>query len=205
MLSYDDLIDITLTETGQFIVDLDTTMLDQSKIELMIERELNWFSKYYPVRKRASLYLFNGKQFLGENNEDIPSNILSIQRQSCQPSTGYIIYGRPRYRVPSYSYQGGVLSLAGDPGFYDVEYSMYHKYDKEKQMIETVNIDSPFVNLFISKFMISIGRSRKAFLLNDLPLTMDSDSMVSEGQELYQSTREYIMETSRYDYAIVRR
>lgn len=205
MLTYDELIDLTLTETGQFIVDLDTTMLDCKKIELMIERELNWFSKYYPVRKRASLFLFDGKQFTEEQDKEIPFNILSIQRAYNQNSTTFLMWGRPRFRNTAFTYNNGILNLMGESGVYDVEYSVYHKYDRENQCIETLTSESPFVNLFIAKFMISIGRSRKAFLLNDLPLSMDSDSMVGEGQELYQSTREYIMETSRYDYAIVRR
>lgn len=205
MLKYDELIELTLTETGQYIIDLDTTMLDCKKIELMIERELNWFSKYYPVRKRASLFLFDGKQFTVEQDKEIPFNILSIQKSCNQSSEAFLMWGRPRFRNPSFLFSDGVLTLYGEPGIYDVEYTVYHKYDKKKQCIETITSESPFVNLFIAKFMVTIGRSRKAFLLNDLPLSMDSDSMVSEGQELYQSTREYIMETSRYDYAIVRR
>ena len=205
MLTYDDLLELTFTETGQYLIDLETTMLDRNKVELLIERELNWFSKYYPVRKRASLYLFDGKQFTIEQDGDIPFNILSIQRQYNQASLSYQMWGKPRYRNPSFTYNNGHLSLCGESGVYDIEYSVYHRYDKERGCIDTLTSESPFVNLFIAKFMISVGRSRKAFLLNDLPLTMDSDSMVSEGQELYQSTREYIMETSRYDYALVRR
>lgn len=205
MLTYDDLIDLTLTETGQYLIDLDTMMLDTPKVELMIQRELNWFSKYYPVRKRASLYLFDGKTFSKDSDGEIPFNILSIQRQYGQSSTAYQMWGKPRYRNPSFIYNDGKLSLNGESGVYDVEYSVYHTYNKDKKAIETLSAESPFVNLFIAKFMISVGRSRKAFLLNDLPLSMDADSMVSEGQELYQSTKEYIMETSRYDYALVRR
>ena len=39
-------------------------------------------------------------------------------------------------------------------------------------------------------FMIGIGRSRRAFTLNDLPILMDAGEIVSEGRELYREVIE---------------
>ena len=53
-----------------------------------------------------------------------------------------------------------------------------------------------FINLCTGKFMIALGRSRRAFTLNELPFQMDTAEMVGEGQELWDNTVVRMEETS---------
>lgn len=200
MIQYDDLIDTALVETGQFITGIEATMLNQDKLELLIKRELQWYSRYYPIRKRKQIAIDSSRVY--EFKTDIPKTVTSIVRESSGTSQrmfGYNVTHKPRFQ-----YSDGVLEIeSGFEGIYTVEYLLDHEYKNEA--IETLDMQSQFVNLFIGKFMISLGRSRQAFLLNDLSFTMNGDSLASEGQELYQATKEFIYETSRYDYAIIKR
>jgi hypothetical protein len=53
-----------------------------------------------------------------------------------------------------------------------------------------------FINLAAAKFMIALGRGRRAFMLNELPVQLDGDALVSEGQLLWETTVARIEETS---------
>lgn len=50
--------------------------------------------------------------------------------------------------------------------------------------------DELFIELVVADFLSVVGRSRRAFTLNDLPITMDASDMVSEGQEMRQNVKE---------------
>lgn len=53
-----------------------------------------------------------------------------------------------------------------------------------------------FLNLVAAKFMIALGRARRQFILNELPVQIDSQELISEGNELWEATKERVEETS---------
>lgn len=59
-----------------------------------------------------------------------------------------------------------------------------------------------FMDMVTGKFMQAIGRSRRAFTLDDLPVTSDSDSLVSEGKELYDNAYELLEDRNDWSLAI---
>lgn len=58
--------------------------------------------------------------------------------------------------------------------------------------------DQIFIDLVIGKFLQKIGRSRRAFQLNDLPITNDAEALVGEGIELEREARERLYEQSNW-------
>ena len=58
--------------------------------------------------------------------------------------------------------------------------------------------DRIFIDLVIAKFLKKIGRSRRAFRLNDLPIEYDAAELVGEGIELEREARERLYEQSNW-------
>lgn len=53
-----------------------------------------------------------------------------------------------------------------------------------------------FLNLVTAKFLISLGTSRSAFVINDLPVTLNGSELYSRGTEMLEKTMETIQENS---------
>ena len=58
---------------------------------------------------------------------------------------------------------------------------------KELEVSTITDHDDDFFELLRGRFMVALGRNRRAFTLNELPITMDSADLVSEGTELITS------------------
>jgi hypothetical protein len=64
---------------------------------------------------------------------------------------------------------------------------------------EVVGIDDnfdEFFDLLKAKFMQAVGRSRRAFMLNEMPVTMDAETMVEEGKTLEEEVTIIIEEVN---------
>lgn len=60
--------------------------------------------------------------------------------------------------------------------------------------------DKILMDLIVGKFLISLGRSRRAFTLNNSPINFDASELVAEGQELVnQATQELYNQSNWYD------
>lgn len=63
-------------------------------------------------------------------------------------------------------------------------------------------VDRIFIDLVLAKFLQKVGRSRRTFRLNDLPIEYDAEAMVSEGIELEREARERMYDQSNWYDAI---
>lgn len=59
-------------------------------------------------------------------------------------------------------------------------------------------VDRIFIDLVLAKFLQKVGRSRRTFRLNDLPIEYDAEAMVSEGIELEREARERMYNQSNW-------
>lgn len=67
---------------------------------------------------------------------------------------------------------------------------------EQKYVISTINAkDQALFNHIRSQFMIGLGRSRRSFTLNELPITMDANDLVSDGNALEEKA---LTEMSNY-------
>lgn len=68
--------------------------------------------------------------------------------------------------------------------------------------VPTITIDDQaFFKLLQGMFLLGIGRSRRAFTLSDLPIVMDADQLVSDGQELVTQATEDINNVQKFHLA----
>ncbi len=58
--------------------------------------------------------------------------------------------------------------------------------------------DETFLEMVLGRFLITLGRSRRAFTLNNAPINFDSAELVSEGQSLVDTARLRLNETSNW-------
>jgi hypothetical protein len=88
------------------------------------------------------------------------------------------------------------------------KYQRIESYDSQGNLedIEFVSMepgkDSIFIDLVIGKFLQAVGRSRRAFQLNDSPIQYDATELVAEGVERYAQATEQLYEQSEWWSAI---
>lgn len=88
-------------------------------------------------------------------------------------------------------------------------YEITCAYDRWLEMAEADNVvqatvhhitvdDYKFIRLVAARFMLALGRSRRAFTIEGIPVSFDASEMVAAGEELYSSTKESLVETSNW-------
>lgn len=206
-VSLDELIEAVLIESGQFLGELEATLIDPRQFESMARRELKKYQKFRPLVKTASGDLFNAKSFSDDYGpEDIPLAITEIKHT--HSSFHALFYGGQRYGVVSnyyWRYEKPLLFFNYPRDIYQYSYIANRKYDAEKRIFEDLDIDSDFafVDIITGRFMMILGRSRRAFSLNDVPIVNDGSDLVSEGKEILESAYESIKESSYWYHAII--
>ncbi|BCG50082.1 hypothetical protein [Ralstonia phage RP13] len=202
-LSLDQLIDVILLESGQFIADLDATLLDKTKLGTMVKRELAWYSRYQPFKATVVSSLYDKKVFSLQADGFVPKNIVDIRTDRFN----FIGYTTAPIPGPVHSYywryENPILYFRYPEGPYQMSYISDHVYDDVNQNLPTIDIGDRIVNMMVGRFMMTVGRSRKAFTVDEIPLTTDAEAMYSEGKELYDKTEEEIKQNSRFNLAIL--
>lgn len=202
-VTLDNIIDTLLLESGQYISDLSPTLLIKEKVELMIERELGLYSRYLPTKVITRMRLYNGKIFSIPEDGFIPTAISDIRTDRLIPN-GYTVAMVPG-SVHNYywRYDKPILYLRYPDQEYIVHYIADHVYDKVNKTISTINIHDRFITMLVGRFLMTVGRSRRAFTVADIPITSDASEMISEGKELYETTLQEVRTNSAFNLAIV--
>lgn len=197
-VSYQQIVDTILLESGQYIADLDATLLNKPKIELMIQRELGQYSRYQPNRVHQFAELWNGKVFSVEVDGCVPDAIVSVKTDrfntigfSITPLPGPVHNYYWRYDKPT-------LYFRYPDGIYEYSYITSHTYDPVLSQVASLDLSSRFVTLVVARFMIIVGRSRNAFTIEEVKIATSASDMISEGKELYKETLDAIQQNSSF-------
>jgi len=110
-----------------------------------------------------------------------------------------------------WTYEAPILYLT-ETGGMDItahySYVREETFDSEGKIVEVdfdildEGADRIFIDLVIGKFLQKVGRSRRAFVLNDLPIVTDASELVGEGIEREREARERLYEQSNWYDAI---
>lgn len=232
MMTLDDLIDYVMTESGQFIVgELETTQIDRHRFHLIVKRALAVYGRYKPESQRLNVSINNSADLSQgvDRTPDWISRVVPLGTGGTDSLTGKtaaaFIYGstmgnglsdptydRPPMRSMPWEYNAPILSVYGPDDMYDVtahyEPALTDIVRDDQNKVTDARLngvgyrDEHFLDLLVGYFLIALGRSRRAFTLNDLPVTMDGDQMVSEGNEKVQTAREALQEQSSWALAL---
>ena len=82
-----------------------------------------------------------------------------------------------------YDTQSKILYV-GLPGTYIINYLAMPTLDDIRYT------DTLFLNMMLGKFMMYIGEQRKQFIINDIPISDDGESLYDQGLNLYNDTLE---------------
>lgn len=203
MVTYQNILDVIMLETGQYISDLQATLLDQTKLELLIKKELGLYSRYRPNKVTRVDTLYNGKIYTMEHDNIIPNAITDIRTDrfntmgiNLTPIPGPVHCYHWNYTKPT-------LYFRYPEGQYIVSYIVDHVYDETTDKIESIELHDKFMNLIVGRFMQTVGRSRRAFTVDEIPINTDASEMISEGKEIYDSALEEIKINSAFNLAVL--
>ncbi|AXY86106.1 hypothetical protein [Escherichia phage vB_EcoM_IME392] len=202
-LSYDELVESFLLESGQFILDsLDDTALTQDRVELIIAKELATYSRYKPNLVTGALNLWNNRRFTGKDEHGNPEPIpIVIHRLFVNGGFTRLITNN-RFGTISQNYwrfDNGVFNMYMEDGQYLCEYAVAHTYNKETKSIDSLDLTATtFMSMVHGKMMQVLGRSRRAFQISDSPILMDGDALIADGQQMYDQAMEDLKTQSDY-------
>lgn len=231
-MTLDELVDYVMTESGEFIVgELETTQINRHRFHLITKRALAIYSKYRPLTDRQTLAVNSSLDLTDVSGGQTPAWISRVMPVSDSSSTSsgtgqgaaafiygnagglsdpYLASGRPRH-IP-WEYNKPTLSVAGSSGMYDITMHRHHTLENIKKDEANLVIDGEipsidyaddiFFDILVGFFLMSLGRSRRAFTLNDLPVTMDGSDLVSEGETKVNEAKERLTEQSSWYLAL---
>lgn len=211
MSDLNELIELILLESGEFIVgNLEAINLDKDKFWLMTKRVLKVYNKHKPYKVKRNIEV-NGKYTYDVSmTYGIPNWISSVIPVDISNPFDLYYYAQRRLEeeIDEYSllevprgfdwrYENPYLYVT-DNGTMDVTEIHDHKYTETLVggIIKNVTFDTMddydehLIDLITAKFLVAIGRSRRAFSLEGMPVTMDSAELVSEGNELWDKAIE---------------
>lgn len=203
MITYDELIELILLDTGQFVAGIDPTLLSKPQLLAMFKRELSFYSKYLPNKVTTSAYLYDGKVFNEQDDGVVPKSIVDIR------TNNIFMVGLPLGTMPGpvhsyhWRYEKPVLYMRYPNGNYMFSYIADHLYDPNTDSFPTVDASDYFLRLCTGKFLLSVGRSRQAFMVRDIPLELNGADMISEGKEIYDNAKEELITNSRFNLAVL--
>lgn len=191
-----ELLEETLLESGQFILgDLDAMALDFKKFWIMTRRVLDLYQKHMPKTKLQQVTVTGTAYTFQEDSPDgIPEWVSQVKASPYIPGV-YVAYdplstmiSQARGMVASHSweYLKPTLNIAFS-GNLDV--TCHYKYPIEMEegdtkvltevIIKDMERDDTFSKLVLAKFLETIGRSRRSFILTDVNVTIDADAAIA--------------------------
>jgi hypothetical protein len=157
-----------------------------------------WISQVVPVNVLTTagiLYLIQETRFTNVGEQSIlhePRTFLWHYERAKDKTSGIL-----------YTTETGRLDITAA-----YEYHRIEMYDVEGNLVdvEFENMeegkDEIFIDMVLGKFMMKIGRARRAFTLNNSPVQFDSEQLVQEGNTIYDQAKERLYEQSEWWTAI---
>jgi len=211
-----EMFDRVLIESGHFLMK-DDIELDIDKFAVLVKACLGKLNQYAPHHERFTIsisyaglggiaYTFD-KTFRGHGEPDWISDVIPVRLAGVNPfyfqSTTSVTnseleqkrqfpwdYIKPNLYVPI----GSVYEITAvwNHKLVNVTYKDPNSTVLRTEMeVTTIGDKSDqFFKILQGRFMQALGRNRRAFTLNDIPVTMDSADLVSEGQAMEQQAEQ---------------
>jgi hypothetical protein len=216
-----ELFDRILLRSGQFVMARSRVELNEDSFKLLAEEALAIYSKHNPIEKYFHVEVNDNRTYtFTEANTcgaGIPRQVSSVTPIRIIGVNPWIL--RQRFGISlsnadtqldirqecPYEYRAPRLTLPYS-GEFEVLVWYRHEVKKMDNPDGTISYDLPtieasdnnFLDLTRGMFLEGLGRSRRAFTLNDLPITMDADRIADEGKELVENARQAIAQASKF-------
>lgn len=213
-----ELIDIVITETGQFILGddsstvLDCTNINRTRFWNIARRSLKIYQKHFPVSKQLSIEVTQRVFEFGVGTNPIATpdwissaiptgltggifltELLFRRNSDLEPRTSLWTYRKPKL----YTTEDGFMDITAHYPYTTNETLVDEKLS-EVDIVEISEADNLFIDLVTANFMIALGRSRRQFNIQELPIQIDASELTDEGKELLEQTNEKLLVKSRW-------
>jgi hypothetical protein len=209
-MTLQELFDRVMINSGQFEFGNDRIDLQEEKFKILTEMCVGVYNGYSPINTHIFKEINFSRQYtFTESNtpEGIPEEIVDLVPVRISGVLPYYLreYDRPKSQLDikvefPFVYRKPTLTVPISAE-YDLHVIYKHKVtsigdsDQPKYEIKTLSDgEDEFINLVTGKFMQIIGRNRRAFTLNELPITSDAAELVSEGKEIEREALEDLIE-----------
>lgn len=217
-----------LVRSGQYILKPKNIEIDIDNFKVLVEDALEIYNKSVPYEKKYNEQIYYPRRITLDENFDPemgrPPSWLSEVTPVRVQGAGYnaALFGNympttadeiqdPVQSPWNYNKQTHVLTVP-----YSAKYDILAVYDHIVEELEerdsndqkllgvkTISAaDSGFFMLLRSMFLQGIGRSRRAFTMSDLPILMDAEQLVSDGETLEEKALEEIEKKCKFRLAM---
>ena len=215
-----------LLRSGQFVMRRNNIEIDIDSFRILVEDALAIYSKAYPFTKEYEREIIYPRSITLDENFDLEmgravdwvSEVTPMRFLGNAYSLNLTAGGVPLdtelvepVNAPwVFNKQTKVLTIPYS-AWYRITACYYHqitsKFDEHTgETIYEVNTITPndqvFFQLLQGMFLQGIGKSRRAFTLNDLPIIMDASEMASEGKDLVDDAMENIKNIQKFYLAM---
>lgn len=209
-MNLNEMFDRVLVLSGQFLIPDSVIELKLDKFKIIVEQTLGVWNNYTPIDKHVYKNLDSGRQYTFTENDPngIPKNIVDLQPIRISGVAPFFLseYGRLgdtldikksfpwEYRAPKLT-----VPITGE---FDLHCIYDHKLVVDNSTggepayrCDTIaTSDDEFFDILTGRFLQSLGRSRRAFTLNELPITVDGAELVAEGKQMEDEARADLIE-----------
>jgi hypothetical protein len=193
-------IDYIILETGNYLVsNLVRSDINLDRFLILTKIVLGEYCNYRPLRKTIIANISSNPHEFIYNTSPVVIDKINISNSD------------PVYRqehispLPSWRYERPNLYIA-TTGFLEISgaFDYYIAPITENNQIIDYDIqdigfkETEFLALLKAKFLVTIGKQRRAFTANDIPFATDASEIVSEGAELWNITVERLQSNAKW-------
>jgi len=201
-MTLQEIFDRVLLESSQFIVRAENLEVKIDKFVVLVRSVLGKYSRYAPESRKFNInasvrtYTFTGDIPDWISNV-VPVRIAGVPLWQLMDSFAYKF---KKVEAP-WEYRNPILYLPS-PGIYDIVAVYKHAVVKDGNTsdLDSYNLSTiddgadVFFKLLTGRFLQIVGRSRRAFTVEDFPITDDASELVSEGKEMEDEAKEELTE-----------
>lgn len=182
-----------IRKSGQSVVgDLEELGFNMEDFWALTQEILGEFNDHIPIERQTHVYVTS---FIMSPKPKHVSSVVPTRRPAISLDLNRVdipLEVLPYEYIPS----TGRLAIGSVHGpwnvtaHYDREYTIEYNADGALIDVDIENInydDGEFMDLMVANFMIQVGRNRRAFTLEEFPLTTDAAELVQEGLDLLQN------------------
>jgi len=193
-MTLQEVFNLILSRTGEFLIGADNVELDRDKFEVLVKKCLKTYSKYKPKREKLFVIISDYKYTFQDKIPEFISDVNPTYNTVLNPLLMY----HPHSNLPEIEWEYRKPTLYTNfNGSAEVEAWFNWEIEVDGSGEKYIELeDELFIDLVTAEFLMGLGRSRRAFTLQAIPISTDSEMLVSEGQKLYEDTIETLRQTS---------
>ena len=192
-MTLQELFNLVLIRAGQFLLGSDVE-LNVDRFKTLAEFCLEAYSKYKPRREPTQITITNYQYRFTDNIPIYISDVNPTFSVVSNPFLTELEMSKQPITI-DWEYRPPILYTTFN-GNAEVEawYKWKLQYDGTNYIVPID--DELFVDLVTSEFLMGLARSRRAFTLQEIPISTDAEILASEGKDLKEDTLKRLQETS---------